>query len=248
MYYSIVGKMAKKFFVGTSGYDYEHWKGRFYPDDLPETAWFNHYADAFDTVEINYSFYQWPKKETLENWREQAPTGFKYSIKAPRTFTHVRRLKNVSGKISDLYELTDLFGRKKGCPLFQLPPSFTLNDTNLTRLQTFVEALDGRRDSAIEFRDASWWVKEVYELLDENHVGFCTVSGFDMPRDLVQTGRIAYLRFHGEHYDTSYSESQLKAWANRIKNLSCSKVYAYFNNDANAFAVKNAKKLREALP
>ena len=147
--------MGKNFFIGTSGYVYKHWRGRFYPDDLPETAWFSHYAKVFNTVEINYSFYQWPTKETIENWREQAPTGFKYSLKAPRTFTHVRRLKNISGKLSELYELTDSFGRKKGCHLFQLPPSFTLDDTNLARLQAFVAALDGRRDNAIEFRDAS---------------------------------------------------------------------------------------------
>lgn len=239
--------MATTYRIGTSGWNYDHWKGPFYPDDLSKNRWFDHYKDAFDSVEVNYSFYRWPKEKTLEGWKEKAPTGFRYTLKAPRTITHVKRLHEVAGKIDDFYALSSVLGAHMGCHLFQLPPSYGYTDENLARLASFLGHLDGRKDNAVEFRDPAWWRDDVYDLLKKNKTAFVTVAGLSMPDELVTTHRIGYFRFHGDHYDTRYSETDIKGYAKAIEDQDCDTVYAYFNNDANGYAPENAKMLAEAL-
>ncbi len=239
--------MAGRYFIGTSGWNYDHWKGRFYPDGLPKREWFVHYARYFSTVEVNYSFYRWPSPETIAKWSRQAPAGFKYTLKAPRTITHVRRLKDVEPKVDDFYDLASGLGRAKGCHLFQLPPSFAPTETNFERLRRFVAALDGRRDNAVEFRQSGWWTARTYDLLRKHKVSFCVVSGLGMPEDVVVTSGVAYFRFHGEGYSTGYSDAELEAYARIMEGLECKRVYAYFNNDARAFAVRNALKMKDLL-
>lgn len=239
--------MAKQYFIGTSGWNYDHWKKRFYPEDLAKSKWFSHYAQYFSTVEVNYSFYRWPRPETIAKWSEQAPRGFKYTLKAPRTITHVKRLKDIGPKIDDFYELTSRLKRAKGCHLFQLPPNFEPTESNFERLKQLVGALDGRMDNAVEFRDSTWWTRRTYDLLEKNKVCFCVVSGLDMPDDVVVTNDVAYFRFHGQGYSTEYSDAGIRKYAGIMRGLKCRRVYAYFNNDARAYAVKNALRLRELL-
>ncbi len=239
--------MAKQYFIGTSGWNYDHWRRRFYPGALAKREWFHHYAQYFSTVEVNYSFYRWPQPETVYKWYRQAPAGFRYTLKAPRTITHVKRLKEVGPRIEDFYKLTSRLGRAKGCHLFQLPPSFAPSNENFERLRRLARALDGCKDNAVEFRDGAWWAPKTYDLLESNNVSFCVVSGLDMPDTVVVTGDVAYFRFHGEGYSSEYSESEIEKYARLMSDLKCRRVYAYFNNDARAFAVKNALRLKEVL-
>lgn len=240
-------KTKKQYFIGTSGWDYSHWKGTFYPSDIPKKDWFDHYSKHFDTVEVNYTFYRWPTESLIGKWRDRAPAGFRYTLKAPRTITHVRRLKDVSGKVGEFYRLSSLLGDKSGCHIFQLPPVFVRNDTNLKRLEGFLKSLEPGRDNAIEFRHPSWWDEGVYSLLRTYGTSFCSVNGLGMPEDIVETCNTAYFRFHGRRYDTYYTDTDLQRYAGCMDKLSSRRIYAYFNNDACAYAPKNALDLRGML-
>ncbi len=239
--------MATPYRIGTSGWNYDHWRGPFYPDDLPKSKWFEHYKDVFDSVEVNYSFYQWPREKTLEKWETQAPSGFRYTLKAPRTITHVKRLHDVAEKIDDFYALSAELKGHMGCHLFQLPPSYGYTEKTLSRLETFLGHLDGRKDNAVEFRDPAWWRDDVYDLLADHKTSFVSVSGLAMPDDVISTHRVGYFRFHGNHYDTRYSDRDITEHAKAIARQGCDKAYAYFNNDANGYAPENARMLAEAL-
>lgn len=239
--------MAQRYYIGTSGWNYDHWKYNFYPESIARKDWFGYYTGHFDTVEINYSFYRWPDQDTVKLWAGNAPSGFIYTMKAPRLITHFKRLKDAAGKVSDFYNLTSLLKDHAGCHLFQLRPDFKNNENNFSRLEQFLESLDKRKNNAVEFRHSSWWSEEVYQLMDSNKTAFCTVVGLGMPGRVIVTGGTAYFRFHGDEYAGSYSDSELEEWAKQMKNLECRKLYAYFNNDAEGYAPANALKLKEAL-
>ncbi len=239
--------MTAEYLIGTSGWNYDHWKGRFYPEDLPKKRWLEFYTQEFDTVEVNYSFYRWPSEKTMAGWYERTPGYFKFTLKAPRTITHVKRLNAVEKWLGDYYKLSRILKEKKGCHLFQLPPSLQRTDDNVELLRKFLRSLDETQDNAVEFRHKSWWDEEVYDLLRKSRVAFCTVSGLGMPEDVVATADAAYFRFHGERYASRYSKKIIERYATAISELKCQRVYAYFNNDAEAYAVNNARELRTAL-
>lgn len=242
--------------IGTSGWHYSHWEGLYYPVGLPKSKWFEYYAKDFDTVEINNTFYQLPKQETFKNWRKQAPKNFLYAIKANRFITHIKRLKDAEETLPRFFERAELLKENLGPILYQLPPSF---HKDLDRLGYFLHVLSrigksgfGRNRTAVfEFRHESWFSQDTYDLLDKFGVGFCIhdLSGVPTPR--VITGKIIYVRFHGTigRYDGNYPKSRLKNWADWIKeNISqVGGVYAYFNNDAHAYALYNAMTLRAQL-
>ncbi|MFW5888092.1 MAG: DUF72 domain-containing protein [Patescibacteria group bacterium] len=238
---------SKKYIIGTSGWNYPHWKGVFYPEDIPRKKWFAYFAERFNTVEVNYSFYSWPKAETLQRWRENSPSGFKFTMKAPRLITHLKKLKETEEYVKNFYELTSHLKEKCGAQLFQLPPSYTLTENNWNKLEKFLQSLDGRKDNVVEFRSPAWWREDVYELLKENKVGFCIVNGLDMPQDTPITGKVAYFRFHGDNYGGNYSSEKLKEYAEIMKKMECEKIYAYFNNDIGGHAVFNAQELMKKI-
>lgn len=233
--------------VGTSGWNYAHWKERFYPAGLSQKRWFEHYAGVFDTVEINNTFYRLPEPDTFDHWREQAPTGFVYAVKANQFLTHRKRLK-------DAQEPLELFlGRARrlrphlGPILYQLPPRW---HRNLRRLEDFCRLLPKGLIHVVEFRDADWLVDETFALLE--HYGVCLCIHDMLPRHPRRvTGPALYLRFHGagERYGGCYRRDQLHRWADWICQAATPQrsVFAYFNNDAEAFAVENACTLREFL-
>lgn len=239
--------MGKKYLIGTSGWNYPHWKERFYPENIRKKDWLTHYSGTFDTVEINYSFYRWPSRETLERWRSASPSGFKFTLKAPRMITHIKRLKDAEGKLKDLYSLGKTLKDRMGCYLFQLPPDFRREEKNTNRLERFLKALDGRKNNVIEFRHKSWWGKDTYDLLKENNTCFCTVSGLGMPDDIIATSRTSYFRFHGSGYATRYTTKKLEMYARAMKKAKVENVYAYFNNDKNAYAPQNAQELKRMI-
>lgn len=232
--------------IGTSGWHYNDWPGLFYPADLPKRKWLQYYAEHFDTVEINNTFYRQPKPETFTNWHKQVPKNFLYTVKANRFITHIKRLKDAEEPLERFLEGALLLKKNLGPILYQLPPSF---HKDLDRLQRFLKVLPKKQIAVFEFRHESWFSKDAYQLLREFNAGFCIhdMPGMEVPQ--IVTSNVIYVRFHGPtgRYQGNYSKSALQGWANWIKdNLKNKKaIFAYFNNDYNAYAVYNAKQLKE---
>lgn len=238
--------LEMKFHVGTSGWSYAGWRGRFYPESLPPTDWLAYYAQHFSTVEINMTFYRFPRPETLGRWAENTPANFSFSLKANRRITHLKRLRDVHGDLRYMYILAQSLGPKLGCLLFQLPPSIHID---LPLLTDFLSQLEPRFWNVIEFRHPSWHTEPVYELMRQHGAIFCLVSSGQVPKTIVATAATTYVRFHGltGGYRYLYTETELKSWAEELSNLEVKESFIYFNNDYQANAVRNALQLRGIL-
>jgi uncharacterized protein YecE (DUF72 family) len=230
------------FRIGTSGWHYDHWQGVFYPAELPKTEWFSHYARQFDTVEINNTFYRLPKATTFDAWRKQAPKGFCYALKFSRYGSHIVRLKKPRDTIGKFLKRANRLGEFLGPILVQLPPNWKADPE---RLAAFLEAAPKNYRWAVELRDRRWLCEEVFAILNVHGCALCIHDMIDDHPQLVTAGWV-YLRFHGEHYSGCYSHQFLTARAAEIQDY-LSKgldVFAYFNNDAEGYAVQNATELR----
>lgn len=232
--------------LGTSGWSYNDWRGRFYPVEISQKKWLPFYAQNFSTVEINMTFYRYPKPETLKGWVDKVPEDFKFTLKANRQITHRKRIKGVKNEVRYFYVLADSLRYKLGCILFQLPPSLTFD---LALLEEFLSSLSPKYKNVIEFRHESWYQDEVYKLLRSYNVVFCTVSSAKVPKTVVETAESAYFRFHGltGGYKYNYSEEELEKWAETIRRTKVMECFVYFNNDYHAYAVENCRALRELL-
>lgn len=231
--------------IGTSGWNYDHWKGIFYPKEMPAQDWLEFYARHFDTVEINYSFYKWPERESFEKWRKESPDGFVFAVKASQYLTHRKKLKDAEEPLQRTIDHARGLGDKLGPILYQLPPHWHVN---LDRLRHFLSLLPKDVRHAIEFRDPSWQIEEVYSLLEEYGVGYCIMSAPGLPRVMRVTAPFAYVRMHSGGDEGNYEDVQLEWWAEQIVGwLKDADVYVYFNNDAHGFALKNARRLREMI-
>lgn len=231
--------------LGTSGYQYKHWRGCFYPEELRQKDWFEHYAGSFDTVEINNSFYQLPSLDTFKQWRERAPEGFEYSLKFSRYGSHLKRLKDPDQSIGSFMEAAAGLQDSLGPILVQLRPNWKADPE---RLDQFLAAAPDKQRWAVEFRDPDWLQEPIFEILRNHGAALCIHDMIEKhPREL--TSDWTYLRYHGDHYTGSYSHQFLKAEADRIQKwLDDGKdVYAYFNNDQDAHAVHNAIDLKRYL-
>ncbi len=227
--------------IGTSGYQYDHWKEVFYPKGTPKRAWFAHYAEHFDTVEINNTFYHLPKAKTFDDWREQTPRGFLYVLKFSRYGSHMKKLKDPDQSIGAFLERADRLGGFLGPILVQLPPGW---GADVGRLRAFLDAAPRDHRWALEFRDPDWLCDTVYEVLSEHNASLCIHDLID-DHPKVVTADWVYLRFHGAGDGGNYSHQALSGAARRIRShLSDGlDVYGYFNNDAKGYAVANAKDL-----
>lgn len=233
--------------VGCSGWFYWHWRGSFYPPDSAPATWFAHYAAQFGTVELNAPFYGWPTVATVRSWVRQCEgRPFVYTVKVSELVTHVRRFEATGPLVRDFGLIADLLGRHMGCLLFQLPPSFHYAPE---RLEAIVEQLDPRRRNVVEFRHASWWRDEVYEAFRRVGIVFCCCSAPGLPDALVRTADEIYIRFHGKDrwYTHDYAREELEGWAARVRECRPKRVWAYFNNDRDAHAVRNAAAFRDLL-
>jgi uncharacterized protein YecE (DUF72 family) len=234
--------------VGCCGWQYRHWRGRFYPRELPTDAWLEHYATTFDTVELNNSFYRLPEADAFAAWARRVPPDFCFAVKASRYLTHLKRLREPREPLDRLWSRAARLGPHLGPMLYQLPPRW---DRNLDRLRDFVAALPRDRRQAIEFRDPSWYHADVYEVLVEGGVSLCL---HDMPGSATKpepVGSFIYVRFHGASgkYRGGYSDDELRTWAGRLREWaddgrSC---FAYFNNDVGGHAPRDAVRLRELI-
>ncbi len=240
-------KAPMQAFVGCSGWYYWHWRGDFYPQALPTTGWFNYYASRFNTVELNAPFYSWPTPSTVKSWIRQAGRRkFTYAIKVNELITHTKRFARTATLVRDFGFIADLLGPHFGCFLFQLPPSFHYTPSALKRIVT---QLDPSRRNVVEFRHRSWWNGKVYRAFRDTDTVFCSTSGPRLPDELVKTADDVYIRFHGTHkwYRHDYSKAELAVWAERIRESGARRVWAYFNNDREAYAIKNARALLRQL-
>lgn len=239
--------------VGCSGWYYRHWAQVFYPDRLPSSRWFGHYASHFNTVELNAPFYSWPTLETVRGWvRQSLRPDFTYTIKVNELITHIKRFSRTDALVKDFGLIRDLLGERFGCFLFQLPPSFHYSPPRLRRI---LRQLDPRCRNVVEFRHSSWWNEKVYAAFRETGTVFCSVSGPRLPDELIKTADDIYIRFHGtaQWYRHDYSSEELANWVERIRDSGAVRVWAYFNNDREGYAIKNAQALhrllaREAAP
>jgi len=233
--------------IGCSGWFYWHLKGTFYPSQMPTKEWFSHYAEHFSTVELNAPFYSWPTVRGVETWRRQVEgQSMVYTVKVSEQITHIRKFEGTEELVRDFGYIADLLGPLMGCFLFQLPPSVHYSPDLLASI---VGQLDPRRRNVVEFRHKSWWNDDVYAAFEKAGVIFCSLSGPRLPDELVKTAEDIYIRFHGPEvwYRHDYSAEELAVWARRIADAGAKRVWAYFNNDYDGHAIKNAKMLTDML-
>jgi uncharacterized protein YecE (DUF72 family) len=236
--------------VGTSGWSYAHWEPELYPPGLPPRDRLGRYTAAFSTAELNSSFYRWPRPATFGSWQRRLPPGFQLSVKAPRGLTHARRLCAPEDWISRIRAGWHELGDKRAVLLVQLGPGQQRDDA---RLDWFLQAVPGWIRIAMEFRHPSWHCEAVFARLESRGAAYCVMSGAGLPCVLRVTAGFAYLRLHGpDHhhlYAGSYSDADLSWWATRITEWAAAghDVYAYFNNDGAAHAVRNARALKALL-
>jgi uncharacterized protein YecE (DUF72 family) len=227
--------------VGSSGYQYRHWRGAFYPAGLPARSWFAYYAARFDTVEINNTFYHLPEPAVFEAWRDEAPPGFCYALKYSRYGTHMKRLRDPEEHLGRFLEGAERLRGFLGPILVQLPPRWSADPG---RLDAFLRVAPRQHRFAVELRDPSWLCAAVYDVLRRHRAALVIHDGIeDHPRLL--TSDWTYLRFHGRHYGGSYSPQALSGHARRIRRWlhDGHDVYAYFNNDRDGHAPRDAADL-----
>ncbi|MEF8879493.1 MAG: DUF72 domain-containing protein [Candidatus Thermoplasmatota archaeon] len=231
-------------YLGTSGWYYDHWIGKFYPENIDKSDWLKYYSKRFETVEVNASFYRLPFPNMVKGWKNKTPDNFLLTFKGSQIITHRKRLKDIDDYLEKFYSRMNLAEDKIGIILWQLPPSLERNDD---LLKTFLKKIDSNFRQVIEFRHKSWFNKEVYQILRDYDVGYCIVSCPDLPTHFETTSDFAYIRWHGEDewYRTSYTKQQLDEWAKKIKKLDVNEIYGYFNNDYQGFAPENCSQLKQ---
>lgn len=241
-------------FVGTSGYNYKHWsEGVFYPKKLPQRKWLEYYGETFNTVELNVTFYRLPKTETFEGWRQRTEPNFGFAVKGSRYITHVKKFKECEEPVKLFFAHASALKNKLEVVLWQLPPNLKLNLKKLEQFCSLLKNLVSSKNTrqSFEFRHQTWFCREVYELLKNYNFSLCIAHSSRYPRDEVVTADFVYLRFHGGEvlYGSKYSDDELHSWASKAKMWlkSGKDIYAYFNNDAYGYAVKNAETFKEMI-
>lgn len=236
-----------QYFIGCSGFYNNDWKGNFYPDTLPRKDWLHFYAQHFNSIEINSSFYRDPSLKSLQNWYQQTPDNFLFSLKAPRVITHYKHFSGTEQQLSTFYKHAQQGLKEKlGCILFQLPPSLQYSPGHL---QSIIHAVDGSFRNAVEFRHISWWQQEVFEQLAARQIIFC---GIDHPSTLsitpISNAGWIYYRFHGNPvlYKSLYSADKLKTVVSAVRQEK-KNAFIFFNNTWGNAALHNARAMQQLI-
>jgi uncharacterized protein YecE (DUF72 family) len=236
--------------VGTSGWSYAHWDGVLYPPRTAPARRLSVYTERFDTVELNASFYRWPRETAFASWRRRLPEGFLLSVKAARGLTHAKRLYAPEAWVQRFASCWHELGDRRGVVLVQLAPGHLRDDA---RLEYFLTQLPAWMRVAVEFRHPSWHEDAVFDILERHQAGYCVASGAHLPCILRATTSFVYVRLHGPDpdvlYGGSYTDDDLRWWAARVREWQATgrDVYAYFNNDGHGHAVRNAETLRNLV-
>jgi uncharacterized protein YecE (DUF72 family) len=237
-----------KWYIGCSGFHYKEWKEVFYPKGLPQTKWFEHYCKHFNTIELNTTFYRFPRPEALQNWFDRSPPDFKFSVKAPGLITHYKNFIDCERLLGDFYaSVYEGLHEKLGCVLFQLPSRITYTQEMLQRI---IKTLDPTFDNVIEFRDESWWNEKIYKQLKKNKISFCGISHPKLVDKVVNNHFILYYRFHGVPvlYKSEYAKEFIEEITGEIKESGKFKTaYVYFNNTWGTGGITNAIQMQGLL-
>lgn len=237
-------------YIGTSGWSYDHWQGVLYPDHTPVHKRLDYYMQQFQTVELNSSFYRWPKQSTFVQWYQRLPENFLLSVKAPRGLTHAKKLYAPEIWMERIKACWHELREKRAVLLVQLSPQHVYD---YNRLAYFLEQIPHWMQVAVEFRHVSWHNESTFSLLKQHRVAYCIMSGAQLPCLLLSTAPFVYVRLHGpDHqylYGGSYSDTDLQWWADRINEWTGAgkDVYVYFNNDGAGNAVRNAQTLQRMV-
>jgi uncharacterized protein YecE (DUF72 family) len=240
-----------RFWIGTSGWHYDHWRGDFYPSGLSKSEWLDFYMQRFTTVEVNNSFYRLPAAKTWDAWHQAAQPGFRFAVKGSRFISHIKRFDEPAPALKRFYTGAERLKSHLGPVLFQAPPTFKRTDENVERVERFLAALSSRHQHVIEFRHDSWFRDETYGLLRRRGAAFCVFDMQGLRCPLQTTADFAYMRFHGtgERYGGNYTDAALEGWADRLRALGrgLDDVWVYFNNDLHGHAPRNAAYLQQLL-
>ena len=231
--------------IGTSGWNYKHWRGIFYPQNVPQSKWLEFYTEHFDTVELNATFYRLPSRSTFKRWYDRTPKDFLWSIKASKFITHTRRLKDCQEPLERLYEAIDPIREKLGAILFQLPPSLQFDPLVA---EDFFRLLKRDFRYALEARHKSWFQDQALQLMESHNIAFCiSDTAGRYPYHEAITADFLYIRLHGSRklYASCYSEEEIVQWAGKLRRWKVSG-FIYFDNDFEGYAPKNALQLLEA--
>ena len=226
-------------YVGTSGYSYKEWKGTFYPEDLPEKQMLRFYGERFRSVEINNTFYRMPKASVLEAWAQEVPSDFSFVLKAPQRITHMQRLKDASDSVSYFLDVAGVLKERLGPLLFQLPPNMK---KDASRLREFLALLPTNRRVALEFRHASWFDEEVFQLLRDHQAALCIAEaeeGVEVP--FVSTADWGYLRLRRP----DYGDPELKAWVEKVRAPGWRDAFIFFKHEEEGKGPQMAKRFLE---
>ena len=226
-----------KLSVGTSGFSYKEWLGKFYPEKLPGDQMLAFYARHFDTVEINNTFYRMPAETMLARWAAEAPAGFEFTLKAPRRITHEKRLREAESDVAEFCRRAATLGERLGALLFQTPP-FLKKD--LARLRDFLALLPEPARAAFEFRNDSWRSEDVYAALRERGAMLCVTDTDEGETPFVATCATGYLRLRRTHYE----DAELGQWARRIGAEPLARAYVYFMHEDEALGTRFAQRLK----
>jgi uncharacterized protein YecE (DUF72 family) len=238
----------RKWWIGCSGFHYKAWRKAFYPEDLPQRKWFEFYCEFFNTVELNVTFYRFPRVKDLKSWYKRSPAEFMFTVKAPRLITHYKRFNNVTREMKEFYNAVNSgLQDKLGSILFQLHPQMAYSEE---RLEQIISNLDTSVTNVIEFRHATWWRKDVLNELKRHGITFCGISYPGLPDEVYKTAPSMYYRFHGvpQLYLSSYSKQKLKQVLSDIKRKrGVENVFVYFNNDIEVAAIDNARTIQSLV-
>ncbi len=228
-------------YIGTSGYYYKNWIGDFYPTDIPKYKYFEYYAEFFNSLELNSTFYRFPKPTTIKNWKYKIKDNFKLSIKANRIITHTKKLNCDKNYLNEFLDNVTILGDKLGAVLFQLPPSLKYD---INRFENFVSKLNKKLKYAIEFRNKSWYNDTTYQILKNNNIALVW-HDFNQEFVFEKTANFEYVRFHGYKgkYVGSYPDEVLEDIAKKLSN----NAFIYFNNTDDNSAFRDAQKLKTQI-
>lgn len=237
-----------QYFIGCSGFYNKDWKEVFYPKGLPQSKWFEFYCSQFNTLELNTTFYRFPKIEMLKKWYDKSPADFKFSVKAPRLITHYKQFNDTEKLLEDFYvTVKEGLKEKLATVLFQLPAKIIYSKDFLQRI---IKNIDSSFLNVIEFRNASWRNENVFNQLTKNTISFCGISIKDLPAEIIANTSNIYYRFHGVErlYFSEYSEQTIKNFADELIEKTKNKTaYIFFNNTATMAAINNARQLKSIL-
>jgi uncharacterized protein YecE (DUF72 family) len=232
--------------IGTSGWNYDHWRGLFYPERLAKKKWLTHCTGIFSTIEVNVTFYRQMKDSTFVKWYSETPDGFIWAVKASRFITHMKKLQDVKEPVDRFFASVNLLEEKLGPVLFQLPPSLHFEPS---LLENFCSLLPEKQRCTIEARHSSWTGEEALSIMKNHGIAWCIsdTAGRYPFREAV-TADFVYIRLHGAEnlYASNYSEEELQGWERKIRSFGVD-AYVYFDNDFMAYAPKNAIRLKELL-